>query len=929
MSKPHSIDPDVPLAYEEIKVIATSLAKVLQQQLEDVDEGYMSADVLSDSKASFHLGMKLFSSKTVTEIEREVQVSLRQTQVKLDSVPSERDVANKEHGVALIIQHLLQKIQFLLECSQARSTLDESISYSTAVLAPQEMRNMKKSTELWVQAHIALDKAKQVLVEMESSQVLLRNEMEKQLSSSIQNCDRLYEAIHRLVRRQKLDILGEAEQIWTTCIQISSRHIFVGAPKQNRGSLPSSDGMVVFFGILDSLMHRDNDVMDKAFQSILRKLTSHLQQTIFQPILDDLQVDRYTSISFRSPSGDETFDGITAVKDGNRLDWASSRGTSNINPNVLKDLNLKDYAASLQKNRPTNHSELQRDVTTKLEHWENATSFLHVLLSFVADNVLLQNSHACSFVAKRLFGRPTNLATILGEGHDTESENPGRTAVGNFQTQFCRFGEDDDGVLLEPLLEAIGKTCVAPLRLPQNQLLPQLNIIAQRLQSVFHPMIQELSARNILPVETATYFSNYLKSIHQMYINHRRCQLLNEARDLIVSTDYHNTTIVGEEINIPPPLFAEERPNSPAAAAVDSILSQDGLAVFKLHRASISCTAHEAMLLCRKILDDVVEHYNYRLDAEDSSNLPNLSHFTSPVDFQITYCATMYRTARETLDLFRAIIPVQHGKEVAQVPRTAAILHNDGVFFAHHCLTLGLEYKSQFHGPVSEISDVKDEDDNISKARDQLLRQHCMFIDMVPLFRDIADRSLSDMLSVQKHQIQELVRGRITIFHVALKSNEYLSEWSDAEMAFEAGIYHIRHVIQNWKPPILSNDIFNRAIGYLVDGLLTLFLEEIEQATDISATACPFLHSLLTKAMEELDRVWEPCPNKKQYSRVWDRCQVCGLFMNMSILDIQNSLSSGLFRSFTASELAHLITSCFDDTPKRRALLQLIASQQP
>jgi hypothetical protein len=925
MSNARSIDPNAPHAYEEMKVMATSLDKVLFQQLEEVDGGYLAPDVRTDANASFHLGMKLFSTKTVTEIEQEVQASLRQTQQTLDSWSVERDWTNDDGAVAL--QCLQQKVQFLLECSRARAALEESTTYSTPILAPQEMRDLKQSTALWVQASKSLDRAHSWLLEMEASLGWpLRDEMKEPLASSIRNCDCLYEAMHRLVRRQKLEILGEVQHIWTTCVQVSSHSLFVAVPKQH---LPSSnDGLSVFFDVLDSLMQQDEEVMDTTFQSILRHLTTQLQKTIFQPILDDLQADRYTSISFRSPSGEDTFDGITAVQDGNRLEWTSNRGTSSIHPNFLKDLNLKDYAATLPKSHPTTRSEPPRDVPTTLEHWENAAGFLQVVLRFVADHVLLQNPSACRFVAQRLWGRPTNLAKILGEDNEKDSASPGSATVGNFQTPFCRFGEDDDGVLLEPFLEAIEKTCIAPLHLPTNQLLPQLNMIAQRLQSMFHPMIQELRDKNILPMETVTYFTDYFQSIHQMYINHRRCQLLNEARDLILSTDYHNTNVVGEEIEIPPPMFAAERPHHPAAAAVDSILAQDGLAVFKLHRASVSCTAHEVMGLCRKIMDDVVEQYNHRTDAEDASQLPKVSHFTSPADFQITYCATLYRTARETLDLFRALIPAQYGREVAQVPRTAAILHNDGVYFAHHCLTLGLEYKNQFQDPVSERTDHQADDENISKTRDQMLRQHCMFIDMVPLFRDIADRSLSDMLAVQKHQIQELVQERIAIFDVALKSNEYLSEWSDAEMAFQAGIYHIRHVVQNWKPPILSNDIFNRAIGYLVDALLTMFWEEIEKATDISAEACPFLHSLWTKAMEELDRVWEPCPNKKQFSKLWDRCQVCGLFMNMSILEIQNALSSGLFCSVTASELTHLIASCFDDTPKRRALLHLIASQQ-
>ena len=48
--------------------------------------------------------------------------------------------------------------------------------------------------------------------------------------------------------------------------------------------------------------------------------------------------------------------------------------------------------------------------------------------------------------------------------------------------------------------------------------------------------------------------------------------------------------------------------------------------------------------------------------------------------------------------------------------------------------------------------------------------------------------------------------------------------------------------------------------------------------------------------------------------------------MNMSMSEIQDGLSNGMFRTVTGPELSKLITSCFDDTPKRRALLHLISS---
>ena len=49
----------------------------------------------------------------------------------------------------------------------------------------------------------------------------------------------------------------------------------------------------------------------------------------------------------------------------------------------------------------------------------------------------------------------------------------------------------------------------------------------------------------------------------------------------------------------------------------------------------------------------------------------------------------LYRAAREIMDLFRAIIPTRHASEIASIPRMAAVLHNDCVYFAHEAALLG------------------------------------------------------------------------------------------------------------------------------------------------------------------------------------------------------------------------------------------------
>jgi centromere/kinetochore protein ZW10 len=138
-------------------------------------------------------------------------------------------------------------------------------------------------------------------------------------------------------------------------------------------------------------------------------------------------------------------------------------------------------------------------------------------------------------------------------------------------------------------------------------------------------------------------------------------------------------------------------------------LKEEALANFRLSRCSVSDSANKLMALVRNTMDEALAV---------STSVPQ----DSPLAI---LRPTLYKTAREMFSLFSAIIQANHGREVANVPRTAAVLHNDSVFLAHHCLTLGLEYKEKFP--------QFDEDD----SRGNLLKQTCIFVDMVPLYREV------------------------------------------------------------------------------------------------------------------------------------------------------------------------------------------------
>ena len=116
---------------------------------------------------------------------------------------------------------------------------------------------------------------------------------------------------------------------------------------------------------------------------------------------------------------------------------------------------------------------------------------------------------------------------------------------------------------------------------------------------------------------------------------------------------------------------------------------------------------------------------------------------------------------------------------------------------------LGAEYKVKFKS--NEV---------ISQSKMHLLSEVFTFVDMVPLFRELANKTMGSMLDVQKEQLFEMLSPHLASFEEALSSNESVTEWDDAEIALRTALYHLRHLSQSWTH-VLSRDVYHLAIGEL------------------------------------------------------------------------------------------------------------------
>ena len=364
--------------------------------------------------------------------------------------------------------------------------------------------------------------------------------------------------------------------------------------------------------------------------------------------------------------------------------------------------------------------------------------------------------------------------------------------------------------------------------------------------------------------------STSICDIELKYAEKRRMDILAEGH-LILMKDYHNTIKVGD---------------TPARTSITDDLfdtSRDDPFIFSY--CSVSSVAHELLLLARKTLEE----------AADNGVIKNY-------ESQVQTPRLLYRTSRELFDLFRAVVFSRHGLSIETIPRCAAVTHNDCTYFAFNLLTLGLEFGPKFKSDVRKL---------------------CTFIDMVPIFRELAEEKFGEMVKSQKDKLKEIMETKIGGFwhSLALDGNSGSMVWCETETAVNGALYHIKQLEQAWRP-ILSADIYYKAMGNLVDTVFDILLEHIMKAPDISEAACPFVSSLFGTALFSAEQSFPKGESQaKISSRSWNKFFAVGKFMNFSLSDISQGLADGFFKDLTSREMSALVRSTFADGVKREKLL--------
>jgi len=916
----------------------------------------------ASSAAAFQLGMTLFGDD-VSAIERTVQEKLSEVEGEIlaltrdircgpgtAAAPADNLVKSpdndddydddddamatmEEAAMERMAQALAAKAAFLKKCSIARSLLDQEEKMALALLShgsggsgtgntsgarggggrsgsssTSTSSSLVESAKLLSQAEEAIQEAEAGL-DMAEKAIGKGNDNDNSnapaataAAADLEAAAKIAASLRAQVRRRRSDLKHRAAAIIDKSVGITRDGLTVGASTSSTTANSNVSSAVASAATATTIIKsKTNDTLADAYDALallssgqgledaIRLIYSNLFELVLAPMISD-HVEAL-AVGRTPPT-------ITLHKSESRSAGVGpSRGIA--------------YKLDWTKKQTSSPDGSAEDDVDEIEAWCHVLDVMTSILKFVRTQILLDRSHLCNMLGRHLFGENPIPPAAAAPGANV-------SASALLKAPSVSSAEEASP-LLDTMVRAMWDTCLPPMvTLDVLAGLPEMAKALNDRTASFESDLVDMELLLIVSegraLSSATSaailspLSNFAVNYERRFGEKRRTAILSEGREILLKSDYHNTTTVG--VDIP------TKPNS-SDAPLEFDETDDGMSIFALQKCSVSLVASNLMALCRKTMDEAIDPRSCSTSAA-----------------KVALPQQLYRTARELLDLYRAIIPAAHGNEIASVPRTTAILHNDCVFFAHNCLTLGLEYKEKF---------LTSGDDTSTTIR---LRQLCTFIDLVPPFRELAERTMGAMIDRQKAQLLEVVGARISILRDALRANESVVEWADAETALTAGIYHLRHLSQAWRP-VLSRDIYARSMGSLVDTIFSLYLDQVLSAPDISEPAGNFIGALFRNATRNLselvdedrpgsagasasasarqavgEAVTTKIPKASLYGEKFD---AVGRFMFMSLADIYAGLGDGTFKSVTGQELSKLIVAAFDDSQKRAATLRLLS----
>ncbi|KAK7505508.1 hypothetical protein BaRGS_00003253 [Batillaria attramentaria] len=443
-----------------------------------------------------------------------------------------------------------------------------------------------------------------------------------------------------------------------------------------------------------------------------------------------------------------------------------------------------------------------------------------------------------------------------------------------------------ESLLNQKVVEGIVKECLAdaiPSTAKELEGFHEVIAITEKFQG-------KLVSLDFIPDSCRTLL-DYVQNVNILFAN-KKCQNILEQARALMTTDIHDTVLVSADAAAGelPPLDKSGGPSREKTRKVemagDPLLSN---ATFRMPTCRVSLCVQEILDLAYLTLN------------EATSSSPQCA-------------AQMFYATRNIFELFCSVFPTYHAHSLANYPQLTALHHNNCMYLAHHLLTLGHQFRNSLPKDISAT-----------------------FVDLIPEIRSLGTSSFLDQMNTQKAIIEQYLHGAGGFASVEEESN-----YSAAERAVKQALHQLTHLQKVWQG-VLPTSVYHKAIGILLNTLITDIMDKIIVLEDISSDAARKLFTLLKLIhdkggllflqikdggdMESHSNTSKVKVELLRHVPRWAKFTELQLVLNGTLQGIADRWAEGkgpLAADFTPNELKQLIRALFQNTDRRAAVLAKI-----
>ncbi|CAM6107901.1 unnamed protein product [Calypogeia fissa] len=272
----------------------------------------------------------------------------------------------------------------------------------------------------------------------------------------------------------------------------------------------------------------------------------------------------------------------------------------------------------------------------------------------------------------------------------------------------------------------------------------------------------------------------------------------------------------------------------------------------------------------------------------------------------------LYHACRDAILMYRAIIPLKLGARSDRL-RVAALCYNDSLYIAHEVLTFKYQYDEEL--PPS-------------------LKPVFTFVDLVPLFRKMAEEVLDKQIKVVMSVVMKILDRA--------KGFQYTDEDKNFQLAKQTlnEVFETFANVDKQLRPVLSHNGYLKVAGRLINMAAGRIISEVLVMNDIGVQETLQLQKLLRIVQDRcpvfLSTAVVDVSAKEQIEEealenlvpVWRKLKILTNLLDMSLVAINQAWESGDLSSagFLPSEVQSLVRAIFSATPLREECLQRIGS---